>query len=527
MPFSQSDKIKIKVLIEAYKKDFSFFKAVLFDYQNMGYRFDWDTQNKDNVNLTQHLIHLCKPEAEHFCQLLSFFTEHNINYHLTKKVDYESLNAESFISYKNKEYIFELFSNAQSVNDDFKKIIISALPLSLIQQFETKEPDFFDSIIPYICSLDTETCFYFLNKKTYSYQQDFFSFMGYLYYDSESQPLFDKINSLLLEDKLFSNIKEQKTLFSGIDSFCNFIRENHHFSIQNPETMSKIFSFEKNSFQIIKTPVFQEAFLNKIDNGRDAALKQFLYNAFIKFSKEEATEAIHILCSSLIENKKPALHIMNPSLLDAILENNEITKPVLKIMMSISLRKAQKNLQLYPENSAFFDVFSSDFNDHFKNIPLIHNIIENKRLFNFIQQDAELKLLFSHLYEYFVLDFLHKTAYFKDDDNAINLKMFNFFNTNPFIENIAPLIYKSIVHGNSILNDDVFCAFLKKETTDFISETLDYIKLYLPLMHQTLFINNNSLLKNSHKALSLYEKFCFKKAMVEKPDEKPTPRKRL
>lgn len=524
MPFSESDKIKIKVLIEAYKKDFSFFKAVLFDYQNMGYRFDWDTQNKDNVNLTQHLIHLCKPEAQHLCQLLSFFTEHNINYHLTKKVDYESLSAESFISYKNKENMFELFSNAQSINDDFKKIIISALPLPLIQQFETKEPDFFDSIIPYICSLDTETCFYFLNKKIYSYQQDFFSFMGYLYYDSESQPLFDKINSLLLEDKLFSNIKEQKTLFSSIDSFCNFIRENHHFSIQNPETMSKIFSFENNSFQIIKAPVFQEAFLNKIDNGSDAALKQFLYNAFIKFSKEEATEAIHILCSFLIQNEKPALHIMNSSLFDAILENNEITKPVLKIMISISLAKSHENLPHYPQNSHF----SSNLNDHFNNIPLIDNIIDNKRLFNFIQQDAELKLLFSHLYEYFLLAFLHNTVYFKDDDdNSINLKMFNFFKTNSLVESIAPLVYKSIVHGNSIQNDSVFCDFLKNETTDFISETLDYIKLYLPLMHQTLFVNENSLLKNSHKALSLYEKFCFKKVIVEKTDEAPTPRKRL
>lgn len=523
MPFSESDKIKIKVLIEAYKKDFSFFKAVFYDYQKMGYRFDWDTQNKGNVNLTQHLIHLCKPEAEHLCQLLSFFTEHNINYHLTKKVDYESLNTESFISCKNKENMFELFFNAQSVNDDLKKIIISAFPLPVIQQFETKEHDFFDSIIPYICSMDTETCCYFLNKKPYAYQQDFFSFMGYLYNDSESQPLFDKINSLLLEDKLFYKIEEQKTLFSNIDSFCNFIRENHHFSIQNPETMSKIFSLENNSFQIIKNSVFQEVFLQNIDNSRDAALKQFLYNAFIKFSKEEATQAIHILCSSLIENKKPALHIMNSSLLDAILENNEITKPVLKIMMSISLDKAYNNLSFYPELS----VFTSDLNNHFKNIPLIDNIIDNKRLFNFIQQDTELKLLFSHLYEYFLLAFLHNTAYFKDDDNCINLKMFNFFKTNSLVESIAPLVYKSILHGHIIQDGNIFCAFLKKETTDFISETLDYIKLYLPLMYQALFTNNNSLMKNSHQALSLYEKFCFKKIRVEKPDEKPTPRKRL
>lgn len=521
MPFSESDKIKIKVLIESYKKDFSFFKAVFYDYQNMGYCFDWDTQNKSNVNLTQHLIHLCKPEAEHLFQLLSFFKEHNINYHLTKEIDYESLNTESFISYNNKENIFELFSDAQSVNNDFKKIIISALPLPLIQKFEIKEPGFFDSIIPYICSLDTGTCFYFLNKKSYSYQKDFFSFMGYLYHDSESQPLFDKINSLLLEDKLFYNIKEQKTLFSNIDSFCNFIRENHHFSIQNPETMNKIFSLENNSFQMIKNSVFQNLFLKKIDNGRDAALKQFLYNAFIKFSKEEAMESIHILCSSLVENKKPALHIINSSLFDAVLENHEITKPVLKIMITISLEKARESAQLYSEKSAFFNVFSSDFNDHFKNIPIIDNIIDNKRLFNFIQQDAELKLLFSHLYEYFFMAILHN--YFSDDEN----ECYSMINANPFIKSIAPLVYKSIVHGNPIENDDVFCAFFKNENTNFISETLDHIKLYLPIMHQTLFVNDNSLLKNSHKALSLYEKFCFKKAMVEKTDEKPTPRKRL
>ena len=113
--------------------------------------------------------------------------------------------------------------------------------------------------------------------------------------------------------------------------------------------------------------------------------------------------------------------------------------------------------------------------------------------------------------------------YFSDDEN----ECYSMINANPFIKSIAPLVYKSIVHGNSIENDYIFCAFLKNETTDFISETLDYIKLHLPLMHQSLFTNNNSLLKNSHKALSLYEKFCFKKVMVEKPNEKPKPRKRL
>lgn len=489
MIFSDSDKIKINNLITVLKHNNNLFIPLILDYQKSGFQPQWNAMVNAKQNLTQAFISQCNPKPLDIFNLLRFFKDNNIPYKLEKNIDEDSGILEEFYIFNKKDELFQLFKEATSISDDFKKIILNTFSFEQIVSFEKKQPDFFDNIIPYAYAHENKTFSYFINKKSYPYQKDFFLFLSNIKNEESFQNEYENLVSLLLNDKLFLNMDKQKTLFSHFDSFASFIMDNHQYSISHNEILDKIFSLENNFYNIIKSQPFIDQFLVNFNSEKHAALIPFLKNAFIKMTPEQTSEIFIDIFT--IES-----HFINNNLISSIPE--------------ASMQYLLSSL-LYGIKNEFYTTST---------LMLFNILIKNNTVLDIIENNNKLMQFFYPAFEMLIFDKIRKRTisdFFSDNGSDNNEEVFF------LIKRIFP-DKNSWIHKFFVLSaqQDNFKNFISEFLNqDTVCENIQYMQENFPRMYHFLISGQNSKIKKYPHLYTLYESIILKEKVINNLDDNP------
>lgn len=497
MIFSDSDKIKINNLITVLKHNNNLFIPLILDYQKSGFQPQWNAMVNAKQNLTQAFISQCNPKPLDIFNLLRFFKDNNIQYKLEKNIDEDSGILEEFYIFNKKDELFQLFKEATSISDDFKKIILNTFSFEQIVSFEKKQPYFFDNIIPYAYAHENKTFSYFINKKSYPYQKDFFLFLSNIKNEESLQNEFNNLTSLLLNDKLFSNMEKQKTLFSDFNSFCMFINDNHQFSLSHKQIMEKIFSLENNSYNIIKSQQFIDQFLVNFNSEKHAALIPFLKNAFIKMTPEQTSEIFIDVFT--IES-----HFINNNLILSIPEAS------MQYLLS-SLLYGIKN-EFYTDST----------------LMLFHTLIKNNTALNIIENNKELTHLFYPAFEILISKKTREKTIsdFFSDIGSDNKEVF--FLINRVFPDKNSWIHKFFVLSAEKDNFENFISEFLKQDIQTVCKNIQHMQDNFPRMYHFLISGQNSKIKKYPQLYTLYESIILKEKVINNLDDNsPSLKKRL
>lgn len=492
MIFSESDKIKINNLITVLKHNNNIFIPLMLDYQKSGFQPQWDSMVNAKQNLTQAFISQCNTKPLDLFNLLRFLKDNNIPYKLEKNIDEDSGVLEEFYLFHKKDELFDLFKEATFVSDDFRKIILNTFSFEQIISFEKKQPDFFNNIIPYAYTHENKTFSYFINKKSYPYQKDFFLFLNNIKNEESLQNEFKKLTSLLLNDKLFLNMDIQKTLFSNFDSFAMFIMDNHQFSISHKKIMEKIFSLENNFYNIIQSQQFIDLFLVNFNSEKHAALIPFLKNAFIKMTPEQTSEIF-------VDVFTIQSHLINNNLISSIPEAS----------------------MLHLLSSLLYGIKNEFYTDSI--LMLFHTLIKNNTAFDIIKNNQELNSLFYPAFEFLISkkirektmsDFFSDTGSDKENQEVLFL-----------IKRVFPdkksWIHKFFVLSGKQDNFENFISEFLNQDIQTVCENIQYMQENFPRMYHFLISGQNSKIKKYPQHYTLYESILLKEKVINNPDNHP------